>query len=65
MASQHGSDPDDPATAQILREWDGNSRGRLSDELLVLLRERVHSRYYEDARVIDTVARRLIQLGSS
>ncbi len=60
------TDPDDRAPAQIPREpWDGNARSRLSDELLVLLRERVHTRYYEDARVIDTVARRLIQLGSS
>lgn len=37
----------------------------LSDELVTLLRERVATHYYEQPRVVDVLARRLLQLGSS
>ena len=43
---------DEPATA-------------ISDELIQALRQRVAARFYDQPRVIDVIARRLLQLGSS
>lgn len=37
----------------------------MSDELIALLRQRVATRFYDQARVVDALARRLLRLGSS
>jgi hypothetical protein len=37
----------------------------MSDELIELLRQRVATRFYDQPRIVDALARRLLRLGSS
>ena len=63
MAEQSGI----PGSTGNVAEQSGPPRvsGQMSDELVALLRRRVDTRFYDQPQLVDALARRLLQLGSS
>ena len=48
------------ADMRLLNSTDAPGRSRMSEELIEQLRLRVESKYYDDARVIEIIARAIL-----